>query len=78
MLTRRSTGSIGATKLLKVMAGDRIHTKVDYYYSSADATATNNGSTALSSIVSSIVSSLTTSSTPTNLIHGGEDVITLS
>jgi hypothetical protein len=75
MLTRRSTGSIGATQLLKVMAGDKIHTKVDYYYSSSDATATNNGTTALSSIVSSIVNSLATSSAPTNLIHGGENVI---
>jgi RHS repeat-associated protein len=37
MLVRKSTGSIGAAKLLKVMAGDRIHTRVDYYYSTNNA-----------------------------------------
>jgi RHS repeat-associated protein len=75
MLTKRSTGSIGATKLLKVMAGDRIHTKVDYFYTTTNSSGTNNGTSALSSIVSSIVSSLTYSSAPSNLIHGGESTI---
>jgi RHS repeat-associated protein len=75
MLTRRSVGSIGATKLLKVMAGDKIHTKVDYFYATSNASGTNNGTTALSSIVSSIVGSLTHSSAPSNLIHGGESTI---
>jgi len=73
MLVRKSTGSIGATKLLKVMAGDRIHTKVDYYYntSSADNSSTN----ALSNIVSSIVNSITNTAAPSALIHGGESTI---
>jgi hypothetical protein len=31
-LVKKSTGAIGAAKLLKVMAGDRIHTSVDYFY----------------------------------------------
>lgn len=37
MLVRKSTGAIGAAKLLKVMAGDRIHTQVDYFYTAANA-----------------------------------------
>jgi len=32
MLVRSSTGKVGAGKLIKVMAGDRIHTSVQYYY----------------------------------------------
>jgi hypothetical protein len=38
-LVRKSTGSIGATKFLKVMAGDRIRAKVEYNYTIA---STNN------------------------------------
>jgi RHS repeat-associated protein len=32
LLVRSSTGKVGAGKLIKVMAGDRIHTSVQYYY----------------------------------------------
>jgi RHS repeat-associated protein len=74
MLVKRDTGSIGATKLLKVMAADRIHTSVDYYYSATNST-TNNGNTALSSVVSSIINSLTVSSATSTLIHGGESTV---
>lgn len=66
MLVRKSTGAIGATKFLKVMAGDRIHTKVDYYY---NATAANNTTTTtLSTLVGSIVNSITNSLAPSALI----------
>ena len=33
---KKSQGAIGAAKLLKVMAGDRIHTSIDYYYTAAN------------------------------------------
>ena len=36
-LLRKSTGAVGATKLLKVMSGDRIHVRVDYYHTSPGA-----------------------------------------
>jgi RHS repeat-associated protein len=76
MLVRQSSsnGTIGATKLLKVMAGDRIHTKVDYYYATANNT-NNSATTTLSNIVSSIVSSITNTGAPSNLIKGGETVV---
>jgi len=76
MLVRQSSsnGTIGATKLLKVMAGDRIHTKVDYYYATANNT-NNSSTTTLNNIVSSIVSSITYSNAPGNLIKGGETTV---
>ena len=40
-LLRKSTGSIGAGKLLKVMATDKVHVKVDYYIPN-DATDNSN------------------------------------
>jgi RHS repeat-associated protein len=70
MLVRKSTGSVGATKLLKVMAGDRIHTKIDYYYGVQNAN--NTGTNAFSSIVSSLISSLSTSTSASPLLHGQE------
>ena len=53
-LIKKSTGAIGAGKLLKVMAGDRIHTYVEYYYT--DANANNGGANPLGSFVSSLAS----------------------
>jgi RHS repeat-associated protein len=55
-LIKKSTGAIGAGKLLKVMAGDRIHTKIDYYYT--DANANNSGANPLNSFVTSLTSVL--------------------
>ncbi|WP_126248142.1 DUF6443 domain-containing protein [Chitinophaga rhizosphaerae] len=40
MLVRRSTGAIGAAKLLKVMKGDRLHAYVEYYFQVANANNT--------------------------------------
>jgi RHS repeat-associated protein len=74
MLVRKSSGSIGATKLLKVMAGDKIHTKVDYYY---DAENTDNsGATPLDFLVPSIVSTLGSSLSAGGLLHGEGEVLT--
>lgn len=56
MPIKKSTGSVGAGKLLKVMAGDYIHTSVDYYYESASAdNSTANG---LNSMLVSLVGTL--------------------
>jgi RHS repeat-associated protein len=74
MLVRKTTGSIGATKLLKVMAGDRIHTKVDYYYTTT-AAAFNPASNNLGGLVNSIVGALTNSVAPTDIVHGSETTI---
>ena len=74
MLVRKSLGSIGATSFIKVMAGDRIHTKVNYYYNIANAN--NNTTGTLNTIVNSIVNSITNTSTAGALIKGGETAIT--
>ena len=73
MLTRKSLGSIGATKLLKVMAGDRIHTKVDYFYTSTNAN--NSNADPLSSIVNSVTAALTNSALPLAAVHGNESAV---
>lgn len=74
MLRRKSTTTIGATKLLKVMSGDRIHTKVDYFYTTTNATTNTNANT-LSGIVTSLVSSITNTSAATALVKGGESTV---
>ena len=43
MLVRSSTGKVGAGKLMKVMAGDRIHTFLQYYYPSGGAQPAGDG-----------------------------------
>jgi hypothetical protein len=53
---KKSTGAIGATKLLKVMAGDRIRTSVDYYYTIANSATNNGGANPLTSFVNSLTS----------------------
>ena len=73
-IVRKSTTSIGATKFLKVMAGDRIHARVDYYYT---ATNTNNTSaTPVTSFVNSITSSFANTGTPGGIIKGDAATIT--
>jgi RHS repeat-associated protein len=75
MLVGKGTGNgpIGATKLLKVMAGDRIHTAVDYYYGTQNATT--NASDGFNAIVSSIISNLSSSSTASSLLKEGQSTI---
>jgi RHS repeat-associated protein len=75
MLVRQSTSTVGATKLLRVMAGDKIHTKVDYYYTTVNSTTNNSSSTTLLNILGTIVSSLTNSGQPGSLIKGNENII---
>ena len=59
ILTRKSTGAIGAAKLLKVMSGDRIHALLDYYYSVANAN--NAGASGIISLVANLASAITSS-----------------
>jgi RHS repeat-associated protein len=66
-LLRKNTQSIGAGKLLKVMAKDRLHIKVDYYIPN-DATDNSNAN-GLSSILS-VLGNLINSSTATSVFHG--------
>ncbi len=60
LLVKKSTGAIGAAKLLKVMAGDRIHTAVDYFYTATNAS--NGSANGLASLVANIATAITGSS----------------
>jgi RHS repeat-associated protein len=66
-------GAVGATKLLKVMAGNRIHTAVDYYYGTQHATT--NANDGFNAIVSSIVNNLSSSTTASSLLKEGQSTI---
>jgi RHS repeat-associated protein len=74
MLVRSSTSSIGATKFLKVMAGDRIHVKIDYYYNVVNAN--NTGANPLASFVASLISSFSNTANPTSLLKNESSTIT--
>jgi RHS repeat-associated protein len=71
-LLRKSTSAIGAGQLLKVMAGDKINTKVDYYI----PTQTTDNSTAngLSSILNSLISLLNGADAPAALKGSGTPI----
>ncbi|MBL7734381.1 MAG: hypothetical protein JNL51_02895, partial [Chitinophagaceae bacterium] len=60
ILARKSTGAIGAAKLLKVMAGDRLHTKVESFYTVANAN--NSGASGINSLVANLASAIGASS----------------
>jgi len=66
-LLRKSTQSIGAGKLLKVMAKDKLHIRVDYYIQND---ATDNTSANGSSSVISILGNLIDNSGATTIVHG--------
>jgi RHS repeat-associated protein len=70
-LLRKSTHSIGVGKLLKVMARDRVHVKVDYYMPN-DATDNSNAN-GLNSIVA-VLANLVNSASPA--LHGAGSTIT--
>lgn len=72
-LLRKTTNSIGVGKLLKVMAKDKVHIKVDYYMAN-DATdnASPNG---LNSVLTALAPLINNSSN-TSLFHGGGTTIT--
>ncbi|MEI6946324.1 DUF6443 domain-containing protein [Paraflavisolibacter sp. H34] len=71
---RKSTGAIGAAKLLKVMAGDRLHVRVDYFFH--EAPTENFGTDLLTSLVQSLLSSLTASTAPAALLKGEAEAVT--
>jgi RHS repeat-associated protein len=64
LLVRSSTGKVGAGKLLKVMAGDKINTSVRYYY----PTSSNIPADGLSTLVNALAAVLTNSSAASSLI----------
>jgi RHS repeat-associated protein len=74
MLVKKSTGAIGAAKLLKVMSGDRLHTRVDYWYNliSANNTAANGRE----SIITSLLSALGVSNAATGVIKNNITTVT--
>ena len=65
-LLRKSTGAIGPVKLLKVMSGDRIHAKVDYYYTAANAN--NSGANGFSSLLASLAGVINGSSATSSVV----------
>lgn len=75
-LIRKSTGPIGAAKLLKVMAGDRIHTQVDYYYISSNAN--NTGANGLNSLLANLATSLFASGQVSSVLKDGASALTSS
>jgi RHS repeat-associated protein len=72
-LLRKSTQSIGAGKLLKVMAKDRLHIKVDYYIQN-DATDNSNAN-GVSSIIT-VLANLINNNGTTGIFHGAGNTIT--
>gem|GEM_PF-1686753 len=68
MLVRKSTGAIGAGKLLKVMSGDRIHTYVEYYYTATNAN--NTPANGINSLINNLLGALSTSSAIGGLLKG--------
>ncbi len=73
-LLRKSTGSVGATKLMKVMSGDRLHVKVDYYHT---VTVPNNtGASGLTTMISSLLGAITNAAAPGILLKNQASLIT--
>jgi RHS repeat-associated protein len=71
-LLRKSVQAIGVGKLLKVMSGDKLHVKVDYYMPND---ATNNSSpNGLNSVISSLLTMLNASSAPEPLKGNGATI----
>lgn len=73
-LLRKTNNATAPAKLLKVMAGDKIHTKVDYYY--AAGTADNSNSNGLSSMLTGLAAALLNSTAVPANIHGAVSTIT--
>ncbi len=72
-LLRQSTDKIGTGKLLKVMAKDRLHIKVDYY--TPTETTDNSGADGLNSLLSAL-SALINNSSFTGGFHGNGSTVT--
>jgi RHS repeat-associated protein len=73
LLARKSTGAIGAAKLLKVMSGDRIHTQVDYFYSIANAN--NTGASGINSLVTNLAAAIGASMQMNPVLKAGASTI---
>ncbi|AXY77624.1 RHS repeat-associated core domain-containing protein [Paraflavitalea soli] len=69
MLVRKSTGAIGAAKLLKVMKGDRCHIYLEYFYTAANTN--NTGASGITSLLTSFASALSASPGVTDLLKPG-------
>ena len=72
-LLQKNIQSIGAGKLLKVMAGDKIHAKVDYYI--PVVTTDNGGADGLNSLLSNLLPLLNGGGAPASL-HGNGSAVT--
>jgi len=73
ILARKSTGAIGAAKLLKVMAGDRLHTQVESFYTVANAN--NSGASGINSLVANFASAIAASSQVGSALKDGASSI---
>jgi hypothetical protein len=74
MLVRKSTGAIGAAKLLKVMAGDRIHTQVEYFYTAANTNTT--GADGLNTLLGNLATAMVASGQVSGLLKDGASTLT--
>lgn len=72
-LLQKNTQSIGAGKLLKVMAGDKVHARVDYYIPSA--TTDNSAANGLTSVLGSLIAILNGTGAP-GAVHGRGTALT--
>lgn len=67
-LSKLTGHTIGPNSLLKVMAGDVINAKADYYY---PGPVTNNNNPLIADIVAALVNAITGSPAASGAIHGG-------
>jgi len=74
-LLRKNGTAVGAAKLLKVMAGDRIHARVDYY--TPNEGTDNSGADGLATVLTSLLNLLNTSSAA-GAFHGYGSTVTNS
>lgn len=75
-LVRKSTGAIGGAKLLKVMAGDRIHASLEYYYTVANAN--NSPASGINSLIANFASALSASPAVGGLLKDASTAVTSS
>jgi RHS repeat-associated protein len=75
-LIKKSDGAIGAAKLLKVMAGDKIHASVEYYYNVASSN--NTGANGLSSLVANLASAIISATEVTGAVKDAASLISTS
>jgi RHS repeat-associated protein len=73
MMVRKSMGAIGAAKLLKVMSGDRIHTRIDYFYSVTNTD--NTSASGINSLLANLATSLVASSQVSAALKDGASAL---